>query len=351
MCEPSAPLTLMGPSTIASWAALIARTLEERGRDAGAILREAHLWPEQLGDPNARYPVAAMQRLWQLSVEATGDPCFGLDVGRSWRPTTFHALGYTALASTTLREALEYLVRYCHVVSTGVELSWSEAESEGHLRVVSILPDTKASPAARAALQAGLAAIVELLRQVHGEGLELLRVTLTQDEGESGARLEAYFRCPVVFSASENGVVLGLHDLDRPLPTANRTLLRVNGQALKEYAARLDAQELTPRVRSHIVRRLASGNVRQVTVARALNVSVRTLQRKLREEGISFQQLRDATRRDLAEEYTTDSTLAVAEIAYLLGFSDTSSMSRARRRWRDRIPSRASAAAEDVSSA
>ena len=341
----------MGPSTIASWAVLIARTLEERRRDAGAMLREAHLWPEQLGDPNARYPVAAMQRLWQLAVEATGDPCFGMEVGRNWRPTTFHALGYTALASSTLREALEYLVRYCRVVSTGAEMTWSEHDGEGHLRLTSTLPDARSSAAARAAVQAGVAAIVELLRQVCGEGLELTRVTLSQDEGDSGPRLREYFRCPVVFSAPENSVVVGLHCLDVPLSTANRTLLRVNGQALKEYAARLDTRELTPRVRLQIARRLASGNVRQVSVARALNVSVRTLQRKLREEGMSFQQLRDVTRRDLAEEYTSDSTLAVAEIAYLLGFSDTSSMSRARRRWRDRTPSRASAAAEDVSSA
>jgi AraC-like DNA-binding protein len=339
----------MGPSTIASWAELIARTLDERGRDAGAILREAHLWPEQLGDPNARYPVAAMQRLWELSLEATGDPCFGLEVGRRWHPTTFHALGYTALASSTLREALHYLVRYCRVVTTGADMTWSEDDSEGRLQITSILSaDAKSSDAA---MQAGLAAIVELLRQVYGEGLELLRVTLTQQEGQSGSRLQAYFRCQVVFSAPDNSLVLGLHDLDVPLSTANRVLLRVNGQALKEYAAQLDAQELTPRVRSHIAHRLASGNVRQVSVARALNVSVRTLQRKLREEGMSFQQLRDATRRELAEHYTADSTLAVAEIAYLLGFSDTSSMSRARRRWRDRPASRAGAAAEDLSSA
>jgi hypothetical protein len=85
---------------------------------------------KHLRDANARYASAAMQRLWAASVEATGDACFGLEVGRRWHPTTFHALGYAALASASLREALGYLVRYCRVVTTGASFHMIDRGAE-----------------------------------------------------------------------------------------------------------------------------------------------------------------------------------------------------------------------------
>ena len=109
----------MGPSTLASWALLIQRSLAARGIDADALFRQAKMDPAQLRDPNARYPVGAMQRLWVLAAEATQDRCFGLEVGQAWHLTTFHALGYSAVASASLREALGYLVRYSRVDTTG----------------------------------------------------------------------------------------------------------------------------------------------------------------------------------------------------------------------------------------
>src|SRR5262245_10501079 len=101
MGGPSAPFLTMGPSTLSSWARLIASALAARGIDVEGLFRRAGMSIDQLEVPNSRYPLTAMQRLWALATEATRDPCFGLDVGRSWHPTTFHALGYSALASAT----------------------------------------------------------------------------------------------------------------------------------------------------------------------------------------------------------------------------------------------------------
>ena len=73
----------MGPSTLSSWALLISRALTARGIDAtDVVFRRARLQPELLGSPNARYPLAGVQRLWALAIETTGDPCIGLEVGR-----------------------------------------------------------------------------------------------------------------------------------------------------------------------------------------------------------------------------------------------------------------------------
>ena len=119
----------MGPSTLSSWALLISRALTARGIDATDVFRRARLQPELLGDPNARYPLAGVQRLWALAIETTGDPCIGLEVGRSWHPTTFHALGYAALASGSLREALALVARYSRIVSTGARIEMTSTTS------------------------------------------------------------------------------------------------------------------------------------------------------------------------------------------------------------------------------
>src|SRR5215470_17294117 len=120
----------MGPSTLASWALLIARALKQRGIDAEVLFRRANMPPARLRDANARYPFESMQRLWSFTAEATRDPCFGLEVGRLWHPTTFHALGYAALASSSLREALTYVVRYSRVITTGAILDLIDCGTE-----------------------------------------------------------------------------------------------------------------------------------------------------------------------------------------------------------------------------
>jgi AraC-like DNA-binding protein len=325
----------MGPSTLSSWALLISRALTARGIDATDVFRRAGLHPELLGDPNARYPLAGVQRLWALAVETTGDPCIGLEVGRSWHPTTFHALGYAALASGSLREALALVVRYSRIVSTGAHIEIDEYDLDVHVRLNSRLPDYTIESAPMAPhVQAGLAALVVLCRTLVDKHLSPQQVLLVQSASPASAdRLRAFFECPVLLGAPEDALVFSAASLDTPLDTANPLLLNINEQALVQYHARLDARHVGDRVRAQIARLLPSGEVSQRAVALSLNLSLRSMQRKLKQEGASFRGLVDDTRRRLARQYGADPTLSAGEVAYLLGFADASSFSRASRRW------------------
>jgi AraC-like DNA-binding protein len=325
----------MGPSTLSSWALLISRTLTARGIDAGDVFRRAKLPPELLGDPNARYPLAGMQRLWMVAMESTGDSCIGLEVGRSWHPTTFHALGYAALASGSLREALALVARYSRIVSTGALVAIDDYGADVHVRLKSRLPDYAIEPVPMAPqVQAGLAALVVLCRALVDSHFSPQQVLLAQSASPSSAnRLRAFFKCPVALDGREDALVFSAASLDAPLGTANPLLLSINEQALMQYHARLDARHIGDRVRAQIARTLPSGKVSERAVAHALNLSLRSMQRKLKEEGASFRGLVDDTRRRLAQQYEADPTLSVGEVAYLLGFADSSSFSRASRRW------------------
>jgi AraC-like DNA-binding protein len=314
---------------------MIHRTLSAHAIDAGALFRRAGLDPDRLRDPNARYPLVGMQRLWALATLASGDECFGLEVAQAWHPTTFHALGYSALASETLREALLRMVRYGRVVTTGVTLELQENRDEVAVKLLGSLPNDRMVPAS---IDAGVASIVILCRQGRGGEIDPVRVKLTRARPTCSSRLEAFFGCPVDFDATGNCLLFRVADLDARLPTANSVLLRVNEQVLTDYLARLERSEVTVRVQAKLIQLLPSGEVDESSIARALNLSLRSMQRKLNARGVTFRKLLDETRRQLAEQYLKDSTLSVSEIAYLLGFAEVSSFSRAFRRWTGHAP-------------
>ena len=104
------------------------------------------------------------------------------------------------------------------------------------------------------------------------------------------------------------------------------------------YLASLGSSDLMFRLRSKITDLLPSGAINQAMLARSLNLSIRSLQRQLKVEGMTFRQVIHDTRRDLAEYYLKDSTLCVSEVAYLLGYTEPSSFSRAFRRWTGDAP-------------
>ncbi len=320
----------MFPSTISSWALVIWRALESYGCDSRGVFERAGLDARKLRDPNARYPFTAMTQLWGLAVDATGDPCFGLTAARFWHPTSMHALGYSWMASATLRDALERSVRYIRIVSTVAKVSLEE--STEHCEFILDHTADNVLPADEA-IDAAMAVILDLCRTSYGSELNPVRVALRRREPACAGEFARVFGAPVGFSAPKNIIYFGRTALDVRLPTANAELARANDQIITEYLAHLDRSEVTMQVKARLIDQLPSGHTAETSIAEAINLSPRTLQRKLQEEGTSYRELLDETRRELAAQYIENSRLSINEITYLLGFSEPSNFSRAFKRW------------------
>jgi len=326
----------MIPTTLTSWAVLVWKGLESEGLDPRPLFVQAGLNPDHLHDANARYPVRAMTRLWNLAVEATHDDCFGLAAAGFWHPTTFHALGYAWLASVTLKQAFERMVRYAHLVSNATQVSLQK-DTDGYrvtlgLRVTDIQPAT-------AALDASFVAIVRMCRTSYGDEFAPRRVQLAHGRPACAQRLESFFRCPVDFDTAPSALLLDAAPLEATLLTANAELAHANDQIISQYLAHLDRTHIAPQVKAKLLDQLSSGNVTEAQMAVALNQSERSLQRKLRAEGTSFSQLLEETRRELAQRYIENSRLSITETAYLLGFAEPANFTRAFRRWTGQSPS------------
>ena len=321
----------MQDSTITSWARLVWDALETYAIDSAAVFDEVGLDPALLSDPRARYPVAAMQRLWQVAVESSGDPCFGLTAAAQWHPTSWHGLGYAWLASSTLEEAMRRLVRYSGIVSSAVVFRLEESSAD--LRLAAGVRADSAAEWSSAAADAVAATIVAMCRLSAGPGFTPLAVELNHDGSGCRRRRSECFRCPIRYGATELAIVVDAGQARRRVPRANAELARANERVIADYLVELEGGGIASQVRRRLLEELPSGSVTAARIAGSLHLSPRTLQRRLSSEGTSFLRELDRARMELAQRFIRDRSLSLSEITFVLGFSEMSAFSRSFRRW------------------
>lgn len=325
------PYTTLATSALSIW-----RALESYGVDPETLFRRARLDPDKLYNPDARYRDAKLYDLWQLSLEATGDANFGLKVASFWHPSAAHALGYAWLASATLQDALERTVRYFRLMSDKEQLALEQSDEEFRLVFENPVADY---PTAPEDVDASFAVLVSLCRMCLGESFAPLRVTMRRPEPPDPVPFSEHFRAPIQYSGNEDSMCFDKADAQAPLPTANAEVARTNEKIVQDYLARFDRSSVAMQVRARLTEQLTSGHATQDSVADALHMSLRSLQRRLKNEGTSYKDLLDETRRELASQYMAESHRSINEITYLLGFSEPSNFSRAFRRWTGKSPS------------
>ncbi|PIB44026.1 AraC family transcriptional regulator [Pseudomonas sp. 2822-15] len=323
------------PTSLASWTRALRKQLDALNLDSAALCIEAGLDPQQMDDPNARYPLSATTRLWALAVQASGDPAIGLRVSRFVSPTTFHALGYALVASGSLREVFERIVRYHQVVSDALTL---ELSGDGERYRFRLLQPADSPAPALEAIDAFAAIYVRTCRNRLGRDYAPLAVYLRRPEPADPKPWHTVFRAPVFFDAEEDRLEFSAQDFDSHLDDANPELAEHNETVLKRTLAQLQPLTWERKVRAAIEAQLPEGEPSAERIAQALHLSLRSLQRHLADEGCRFDALLNECRENLALLHLRDPHCSLAEISYLLGFADTSSFSRAFKRWTGMTP-------------
>ena len=293
---------------MSSWVQGIVLALELEGLDGRQLFAELGLDYQALQDPDARFPQDAMSRLWQRAVALSGNPAIALNIARVRRPA-FHVVGYALMSSRNLAEGFARLERYQRIIAEASDLTFRRTP-QGYRIGVTVHGDRLPAPPQSA--ECSLAYLVDMVRWITGRSLD---------------------RAPLRFHAEEFALVFSRVDLETPLPSANEALAQLHDRFAGEYLARFSTSRITHLTRQTLCRLLPQGEPKRERVAQALHLSQRTLQRRLQEEGTSYQQLLDDTRRDMAEQYLQQPGLTLLEVAYLLGFADPSNFFRAFRRW------------------
>lgn len=318
---------------LSSWVRVLVDALEAHGHDVAPLLVAADISEKVLADPYARVPVRQAARLWRTAAELT-EESFGLRVPKYIRHTTFHALGYAVLASPTLGEALERIVRYCQLVTDSGMLKLERGAEGVSLHFIPSFPHERGSHVFRDSV---MSSVVRAARTLMGRSFQVRKVTLDRAPELDFSPYQRFFACPVERGAGDR-LYFDADMLAAPLPGSNPELARHNDTAVREYLARIETGTIVDRTRAAIAEQ-TTRDVSAAQVARKLGVSLRSLQRSLREHGTSYEDLLRAVRQELACAYLREGRYTVSEVAFVLGYDNLSAFARAFKRWTGKQPS------------
>lgn len=330
------PTMGQGASASILLARLVVASAARAGVPAEQLLSAAGLPASTLEDADARVPYAAIQRAWDEALRRTGDEAFALRVAEGAAPGAFRVLDYLGRSSATLREAFGQLERCYRLLHDTVEVHLRETGDEARL--------VYAGSAEQVPPQAAeLALAVALLRGRTLTGVAWVprAVSFRHPPPRDAAPYLRLFGCPVRFGQEEHALTLDRAHLALPVVSADPTLCAILDRHAEELLARLArVDDFGQQVRRCVAAALRGGEPALERVAAQLHVTPRTLQRRLKELGTTYQQLLDQLRSELATRYLREAQLDISEVAFLLGFSEPSAFHRAFRRWTGTTPRR-----------
>jgi AraC-like DNA-binding protein len=325
----------METSILASSSRTLWRYLNANNVDADALFQQCGLDPALIHEPRTRYPYHKLCNAWVKAAAVTRNENLGLEAPRYYSPLDLNALGVTFLSSATLLDALQRLVRYESAVNSSLKFSIIETQHRVDIvsEVASIPPD-----AVRLVEDSRTSILVDLCRQGLDRSLDPIEAAFTYPEPAATGDHFSAFRCPLKFSQRETKICFDKAALRRPLAAANRELAISGDRILEGMINDMNRADIVSQVKRAIIEALPSGTPSEAGIAERVFVSGRTLQRRLSDENTNFRTLVLEIRRELAEKYMADKSMPLAEISYMLGFSDTSSFSRAFKRWTGEPP-------------
>jgi AraC-like DNA-binding protein len=287
-------------------------------------------------DPDSRMPIGTVHELLRGAIAITGDEDIGLKAAELIEVGDYGALEYAASTAQTASDALGIIGRYMHLINDALTFSM---RVEGEHVVISL---ESAVVLPRAAEDFELAAILTAFKARAAATMRWpLEVRFTHAEPADKSTYVRVFsdRSAIRFEQPVAGFVFPGAALLDPVPSADPKLHAVVRKLADRMLEDLPrAESFTSRVRVLLMEGLAGDQASAARVAETLHMSQSTLTRRLEQEGTGFKELREEIRRSMALRYVGETDLALSEIAFLLGFSQTAAFHRAFKRWTEHTP-------------
>jgi len=306
------------------------------GLDTDQILAAAGVERAAVDEPDSRIPVEQVGRLWRAAYALSRDPDLALHAIEVLPFGAYRVIDFMIWNAPTVGTALAKISDYFPLINNVVRLPINVGE-----RFVTYAIEASTEPAFITRPYAEYLLGAVFLRTCFNmrEPYRLVRVEFTHAQPANVTEHERIFGCPVIFGAGQCQLVIAREVWDSPRTGTDPMLFSVlNGHARTLLDAQPTGPAIVERVRATIGAELRGGDPRLESVARSLAMSPRTLQRRLSEHGVLFNDVLDAMRSGAARSYLTQRDIAATEIAYLLGFAEQSSFNRAFKRWTGQTP-------------
>jgi AraC-like DNA-binding protein len=302
------------------------------GGDPPALLRQSRIEPAVLDDPNAFIPYAAIAELLERTSVELECPDFGMRLASVQDGTkVMGPLEVAMRNSPTLGEAFRYCTEHIEAYSTALQICYEKLPDDNrvfmHFEIVlpGITRQSQATEHAFALTQHSTLAI-------SGGQARAKEIWFTHEPLAPLSTYRAQFKATVRFGQIMSGLFFDERDFDVSVPDTDPQLYEI-ATSFIDHRFPPAATSVSTRVRSIIARLLVEGNCTHERVASALGLHPRTLQRRLREERVSFESIKDSVRRDVALRYLRQPNVSLVRVTEILGYSETSVLSRSCHRW------------------
>jgi AraC-like DNA-binding protein len=291
--------------------------------------------PSLLANRDGFIPCTVFARLLEEAARATGDDCFGLHFGERFNPKNIGPLTYVVLNAATVALADEQVARYLKLYNQAAQVS---AVVDGQRACMSYVLTGLGIPS-RQQNEYSMVIRLNTVRMMVGSQWAPLEVQFAHEKPQNTSEHERIFCAPVLFSYPTNNFLIDAEFLNRHVPAADPGLYRIVKHYLEEIVEALpQGDDVISSVRRAIAEILREGEPSLARIAKKMGVGPRTLQRQLQAHQIKCKKLVDETRRLFALSYLKDRKNTLAEVAFLLGYSEASAFNRAFKRWTGLTP-------------
>jgi len=313
----------------------------QQGVDANTLLSTGNLNWEMLQQEDLRIEAVVYNRVVEQAVALSGDEFFGLHMGTYMSLSAAGIIGQITQTSRTVKEALDYMVTFANLGCQALPLTLHETKDAWAIHYTPSEKWIAQSPiAVRHTLEGAMSFT---LREFHTLTLQKHFPKAIEFNFPRSAAFSVYentFQCPIHFAKAKNAILLKKSHVEEKVVTSDYNLLRMLVMhAEKKLAAMQSEKGFFTIVKQSVLNMVKPQFPTIEQVATTLNISARTLQRRLKEEGYTFKSLIKELRQQLAYDYLQNKELSIKEIAYLLDYSEASAFVRSFKKWEGISPS------------
>ncbi|QHT68607.1 AraC family transcriptional regulator [Rhodocytophaga rosea] len=306
----------------------------KHGAPFGPLCQRIGVDPTELNDAEKLLDWEVSSVAWDYAVEMSGDPLLALHMGEENNLSAFGMLGYLVQSCSTLEEAFEFIVRYNNTLTDVFHFSTQKGRQE-YIFHFNPVPQyrNKFPESSRQAVELMMSSLIRVFYFLTGKKVSPLRAHLAYPK-RNVPEYERILQTKVIFDAESNCVVCRAEDMSLPIISYDKSLYSFFNLLLTEKQQTLSLQKSFSDQIKDVLLSGFGGQIPPIEVVAArMNMSLRTFQRRLAEEKITFRQITNDLRKELALSLMDKRHSKKADVAQLLGYADLSSFQRAYKNW------------------
>ena len=316
-----------------AYAKTLLQIASSTGLDSRRILNESGIQKSTLEDPDARIPFDNFLKAWHCAIELSGNPCLGWDASALFHPSTYGPLSCVIMMTPNLGEAALQIIRFEHLPETATNaglgfedgLAYIELEGKGY-------EDEFIRPIIEYALVEPLYIARFITAQEHHAQIKPAKIYFKHANPNPSENFDERLNAPVYFSQPYNRAYFDPNLLAIPTHFSDASLYKSVLEKIEEIG-KPNETSFGDKVREFIVHNLPNGVPSIQDAAEYFHLSYRTLQRRLKEDGVQYKTMANEVRKELAVKLLKQNTVSISEIGFLLGFQEPTSFHKAFKKW------------------